>query len=135
KVMINLSEKSILLSDSPDEASASIVLNTKFGQEFKENQIESLYHLVSKAVPNLPEENIVIMNQFFEYYDKALASNQDQFVNQQDIKKEIERDLQKRLQQMLGAMVGMDSVIVSVTADIDTRTETRDEVFVESVDV
>src|SRR5699024_402084 len=82
KVMINLPQESIFVSDSVEEASASIVLHTQFGHEFKGNQIESLYHLVSKAVPNLPQDNIVIMNQYFEYYDQALqAGNQDHFTS------------------------------------------------------
>ena len=69
KVMITLPEKGIFVSDGEKPASASIVLNTKPGYEFDEKQIKSLYHLVSKSVPNLPTENIVIMNQYFEYFD------------------------------------------------------------------
>src|SRR5699024_5515132 len=123
-VMINLPEESVFVSDSVDEASASIVIHTQFGQEFEGNQIDSLYHLVSRAIPNLPEENIVIMNQFFEYYDQAVASGmQDEYMNQQGIKQSIERDLQKRLQQTLGVIVGMNSVVVSVTADVDFTSE------------
>ena len=135
-VMITLPQESVFVSDSVEEASASIVIHTQFGHEFEGNQIESLYHLVSRAVPNLPEENIVIMNQFFEYYDQQSTNgSHDEFVNQQGIKREIERDLQKRLQQMLGVMVGMDSVVVSVTADIDYTTENRVEELVEPVDI
>ena len=136
KVMINLPQESVFVSDATEEASASIVVHTAFGHEFKENQIESLYHLVSKAVPNLPEENIVIMNQYFEYFDQTASSGaRDNFTYQQEVKREIERDLQKRLQQMLGVMVGMDRVVVSVTADIDFTTENRVEELVEPVDI
>lgn len=135
-VMINLPEETIFVSESINEASASIVLHTRFGHEIKDNQIESLYHLVSKAVPNLPEDNIVIMNQFFEYYDQvASRNNQDHFTNHHEVKKEVERDLQRRLQQMLGTIVGMDSVVVSVTADIDSTNESRVEELIEPVDI
>ena len=51
------------------KASASIVLNTKPGYEFEQDQIQALYQLVSKSIPNLPTDNIVIMNQNFEYFD------------------------------------------------------------------
>lgn len=135
-VMITLPQQSVFVSDSAEEASASIVLHTDYGYEFKGNQIQSLYHLVSKAVPNLPPENIVIMDQNFEYFDQA-SSNMvtDEFTGQQEIKREIERDIQKRLQQMLGVMVGMDRVVVSVTSDIDFTNENRTEELVEPVDV
>lgn len=138
KVMINMPEDPVFISDVAQEASASIVLNTKPGYEFKGNQMESLYHLVSKAVPNLPSENIVIMNQYFEYFDRNAQTadgSQDEYSHQQMVKKDVERDIQKRLQQMLGAMVGMESVIVSVTADIDFTKENRTEDLVDPVDL
>src|SRR5690625_1351258 len=135
-VMINLPQQSVFVNEMTEEASASIVLHTAFGYEFEGNQIESLYHLVSKAVPNLPAENIVIMNQYFEYFDRASTNGiKDEFAQQQEVKRDIERDIQKRLQQMLGVMVGMERVVVSVTADIDFTDENRTEKLIEPVDV
>src|SRR5699024_6609135 len=100
--------------------------------------IESLYHLVSKAVPNLPTDNIVITNQYFEYFDRtgqAAHGGQDEHSYQQTVKKDVEQDIQRKLQQMIGAMVGMDRVIVSVTADIDFTKENRSEELVDPVDL
>src|SRR5690625_3575354 len=85
-VMITLPKESIFVNDSVEEASASIILHTKYGYEFKENQIDSLYHLVSKAVPNLPEENIEIRNQYLEYFDKNSSTVIHDEVSQQDRK-------------------------------------------------
>ena len=136
QVMINLPQQSVFVSETEEEASASIVLHTQFGYEFKGNQIESLYHLVSKAVPNLPAENIVIMNQNFEYFEQASGSGVvEEYSDKQGIKRDIELDIQKRLQQMLGVMVGMDRVVVSVTSDIDFTNENRIEELVEPVDI
>ena len=137
KVMINMPKEPVFVSDSAEEASASIVINTKPGYQFRGNQIDSLYHLVSKAVPNLPPDNIAIMNQYFEYYDRdsqMMNSTEGSHTYQQTVKKDIERDIQRRLQQMLGAMVGTENVIVSVTADIDFTQENRTEELVEPVD-
>lgn len=135
EVMITLPEQSVFVSDHGEEASAAIVLHTKFGQEFKENQIESLYHLVSKAVPELPPENIVIRNQYLEYFDIKDSAYEDDYTYHQTIKRETEQDIQRRLQQMLGAMVGLDRVVVSVTADIDFTSENREEELIEPVDI
>ncbi|HWO96944.1 MAG TPA: flagellar basal-body MS-ring/collar protein FliF [Bacillus sp. (in: firmicutes)] len=136
-VMITLPEKSIWVNDKTEEASASIVLNTKPGYEFDEQQVKSLYHLVSKSVPNLPTDNIVIMNQYFEYFDlknKENLSESSSLVVQHEMKKEIERDIQRQVQQMLGTMMGYDKVVVSVTADVDFKKENREENIVEPVD-
>src|SRR5690625_5621083 len=46
-VMITLPKESVFINDSTEEASAAIILHTKYGHEFKENQIDSLYLLVS----------------------------------------------------------------------------------------
>jgi len=138
KVMINLPKDPMFVSEDAEEGSASIVINTKPGYKFEGNQINSLYHLVSKAVPNLSEDKIVITNQYFEYYDKESeedTGNVKDYNYQQTVKKDIEKDLQKRLQQMIGAMVGPEKAIVSVTADVDFTDEDRIEELVEPVDL
>ncbi|MEI5906170.1 flagellar basal-body MS-ring/collar protein FliF [Bacillus spongiae] len=137
KVMVSLPEKSVFVDDSSEQASASIVLNTLPGQNFEEKQISALYHLVSKSVPNLPTENIVITNQYFEYFDLNGANNNafaGEVTDQMGIKKQIERDLQRQVQNMLGTLIGYDKVVVSVTADIDFTRENREVNLVEPVD-
>lgn len=136
KVMINLPEKGIFVNDSAEQASASIVLNTSPGYQFKEEQIISLYHLVAKSVPSLPTDNIVIMNQFFEYFDLKNENNSSgaTFASQHEIKQQIERDVQRQVQNMLGTLMGHDKVVVSVSADIDFTQENREENLVEPVD-
>ncbi|KAB7708049.1 flagellar basal body M-ring protein FliF [Bacillus aerolatus] len=137
KVMINLPEKDVFVKEDGEQASASVVLNTEAGYQFDEKQIKSLYHLVSKSVPNLPADNIVIMNQNFEYYDRqsdggSLSGNG--MVQQMEIKKKIERDIQRQIQNMLGTLMGQDKVVASVTADIDFTQENREENLVTPVD-
>ncbi|XJZ28495.1 flagellar basal-body MS-ring/collar protein FliF [Bacillota bacterium Lsc_1132] len=138
KVMINLPDKGIFVSDKGEQASASIVLTTKPGYQFRDDQIKGLYQLVSKSVPNLPTDNIVIMNQYFEYYDLNNQQNStgsgSTFANQSEIKKQIERDIQRQVQTMLGTLMGQDKVVVSVSADIDFTQEKREENLVEPVD-
>lgn len=137
QVMISMPEEAVFVSENNGEASASVVIHTKAGYQIEANQINTLYHLIAKAVPNLPEDNIVIMNQHFEYFDRNAQSGaaQDTYTHQQTVKKEVEKDIQRRLQQMLGTMVGNDNVIVSVTADIDFTQENRLEELVEPVDI
>ncbi|GIN83704.1 flagellar M-ring protein [Heyndrickxia sporothermodurans] len=135
KVMINMPKKEIFVNEQNGEASASIVLTTKPGSEFSETQIKSLYNLVSKSVPNLSNDNIVIMNQNFEYYDLKNESNTgNTFAQQMDIKHQIERDIQRQVQSMLGTMMGYNKIVASVTADIDFTQENREENLVEPVD-
>ncbi|OES43616.1 flagellar basal-body MS-ring/collar protein FliF [Domibacillus iocasae] len=135
-VMINLPQEQIFVTEEAEQASASVVLNTEPGYQFDEKQIKSLYHLVSKSVPNLPVDNIVIMNQNFEYFDLAGAgsSSGDSFEQQIAVKKQVERDVQRQVQSMLGTLMGADKVVATVTADIDFTQENREENLVEPVD-
>lgn len=138
KVLINRPKESVFVGEQPEESSASIVLNTSYNHQFEQSEIQSLYHLVSKAVENLPAENIVIMNQYSEYYDLNQSNSiggGNTYTEQQNIKKDIERDLQRRVQRLLGTMIGQNKVVVSVTTDIDFTVENRVEELVEPVDV
>ncbi|MFT8319492.1 MAG: flagellar basal-body MS-ring/collar protein FliF [Bacillus sp. (in: firmicutes)] len=135
-VVITLPKEGVFVSDNKGEASASIVLNTKSGYDFSENQIKGLYTLISKSVPNLPTDNIVITNQNFEYFDlnSSINSATDTFTAQNNVKKQVERDIQRQVQNMLGTLMGQDKVMVSVTADIDFTQENREENLVTPVD-
>ncbi|UOQ93217.1 flagellar M-ring protein FliF [Halobacillus shinanisalinarum] len=137
KVMINIPEEQVFMSETNQEASASVVLSIQPGYDIQANQVEALYNLASKSVPNLSKDNIVIMDQNFNYFDtnqSNVANGADAYTYQQNIKQDIERDIQQRVQKMLGLMIGQDKVVATVTADIDFTKENRVEELVESVD-
>lgn len=137
-VMITLPDEGVFLKDAKGEAQAAIVLNTAPGHKFSDDQIKGLFNLVSMSIPNLPKENITIMNQYSEYYDLASAESGGNGINtvtgQMEVKKTIERDLQRQVQQMLGTLIGPDKVVVNVSADIDFKKENREENLVQPVD-
>lgn len=137
-VMITLPSESIWVAQEDQTSSASVVLNLAPGKELEEKEIKALYNLVEKSIPNLPQENIVIMDQFFNYYDlnaEAESSGYTLYEQQRQIKKDIERDIQRRIQQMLTTIIGPGKVVSSVTADIDFTQENREENLVEPVDI
>ncbi|MCA0969144.1 flagellar M-ring protein FliF [Halobacillus litoralis] len=138
QVMINLPEETVFLDpDSQQAASASIVLGVQPGYQLENQQIEALYNLASKSVPNLSKDNIVIMDQNFQYYDTENSNSPgsgDLYTYQQQVKQDIERDIKQRVQRMLGQMIGQQKVIATVTADIDFTQENRVEELVEPVD-
>lgn len=135
-VMINLPKESVFVGEVVGEASASVVLNVKPGYELDQNKVKALYHLVSKSIPNLPTDNIVIMDQNFSYFDIKNENNSlnTNVVSQLQLKEEIEQDIQREVQKLLGAMMGQEKVVVSVTTDIDFTQENREESLVEPVD-
>ncbi|GGK13770.1 flagellar M-ring protein [Caldalkalibacillus thermarum] len=137
KVMITLPKESVWLSDEEQTATASVVVHTRPGLNLGQSQINGLYHLISKSVPHLPPENIVIMNQNMEpleLRDEDETGNHLALHQQhRRIKRDIEQDIQRELQLMLGRIFGMENVIVSVFANVDFSKESREEQLVEPV--
>lgn len=138
KVMINLPQKSVWVSDKPSQASVSVVLNLQPGYQLNDQQVQGLYHLISKSIPNLSENNIVIMDQMFNYYEpknnNSKSSTLSVYQQQQNVQHDIEKNLQQKVQRMLGMMMGMNNVMVNVTTDIDFTKTKSDEQLVTPVD-
>ena len=137
QVNITLPKEGIFITEAQGESSAAILLNTEPGYKFSEEQISTMYNLVAKSIPNLSTDNIVISNQFSEFFDlnatTADATSTTNATGQLQAKKMIERDLQRQVQTMLGTLMGQDKVMVSVTTDIDFKKENRKEDLVSPV--
>ncbi|MBM7698334.1 flagellar basal-body MS-ring/collar protein FliF [Kurthia huakuii] len=141
KVMLSIPEKSTFVTsgENAEDSSASIVLDTQAGQQFSDEQIKTLYNLVAKSVPNLNTDNIIITNQYNEYFDLTSnsisgANGAGNAANQLAVKKQIERDLQRQVQSLLSNIMGAGKAVVTVTSDIDFTQEQRTEKLVEPVD-
>lgn len=135
-VMLTLPTQSVFVNDSVQQATAAIMLKTNPGHQFTEPQINALFNLVSKSLPNLAKEDISIMNQYSEYFylTETDTVTGPSITDQMSVKRTIERDIQRQVQMMLGTMMGQDKVIVSVTTDIDFKHENREESLVTPVD-
>ncbi|WP_299090070.1 flagellar basal-body MS-ring/collar protein FliF [uncultured Metabacillus sp.] len=135
-VMINLPQESVFVGEETEGSSASVVLNLVPGASLDQEKVNALFHLVSKSIPNLSTDNIVIMDQNFNYYDLNSGQNASQgtsYASQQEIKSQIEQDIQRDVQKLLGTMMGQEKVVVSVTTDIDFTQEKRQENLVSPV--
>lgn len=60
QVMINLPEESVWITEKPETATASVIVDVEPGTRLDQKQINALYLLVSRSVPKLPPENITI---------------------------------------------------------------------------
>lgn len=135
KVMISLPEQGVFVNTTTDQASASVLLNTQPGFQLSDQQVETLYHLVSKSIPNLSTDNIVISNQNFEYFDLNKSNSGVATISDQmGIKKQIEQDIQRQVQSMLTMLMGNGKAMATVTADIDFSKKNSVEDLVEPVD-
>lgn len=138
KVTLVMPQETVFARENGETASASIVVDVEPGKQLGPQQINALYNLVSKSVPNLPKDKIAIMNQYSEMLEMAdegdNAYSLDQYEKQRKIKKDIETDIQKNLQNMLGTILGRDKVFVYTYVKLNFDKTQREEQLVEPVD-
>ncbi|WP_040209368.1 flagellar basal-body MS-ring/collar protein FliF [Neobacillus jeddahensis] len=118
EVILTLPENSVFVrQDEEQKASASVVVDVESGVKLTSQQIRALYTLVSRSVPNLPTENITIMNQYSETLVLLDSDDEDQaldkYSEQRKIQQDIQQDIQQSLQSLLGSILGSDKVYVN----------------------
>jgi flagellar M-ring protein FliF len=138
QVMLSLPEENALgLTDTPEKATASVIVNVEPGTRLNQEQIKALYYLVSRSVPKLPIENITITNQYSEMLELAddnKAGSLHTYEDQERIKAEAEKKIQQNLYNLLGTIMGRDKVIVHTSLKMDFAQENRVENLVEAPD-
>ena len=136
-VMITLPKENIWITEEEQVATASVVVKGEPTFQLDQKQVNGLYHLISKSVPNLPAEQIVIMNQNGQVFniqeENEMDSTLSVYQQHREIQRDIEQDIQRELQQMLGLLLGYDKVVVSVMTSMDFTQERREENLVEPV--
>lgn len=138
RVMISRPQENIFLARDEQSSTASVVVQTSRTTNLSQSQINGLYHLISRSIPDLPVENIVIMDQDFQ--ELAISDQQEEssqplalYQQQREIKRDIEMDIQRDIQRMLSAIIGPQNVVVSVYANVDFSQENREEHLVTPV--
>jgi flagellar M-ring protein FliF len=137
-VMINMPEEATWVAEEAEAATASVTVDLSGTGELDQEQVKTLYNLVSKSVPDLPVENIDISDTSMNYYtyeeNGSSGSAMNEYEDQRAVQQDIEKDIRRDVQQMLGTVAGQNKVMVSVTTDIDFTKENREEDLVEPVD-
>ena len=112
--------------------SASIFVKLSNGRSLGRQQVQSIVHLVASSVPNLPSENVTVVDQFGELLSKpssdgsATASNEQ--MSQTMRLGEIYRS---RIISLLTPIVGAGNLKAEVNVDMNF---TKSEITEESVD-
>jgi flagellar M-ring protein FliF len=136
QVVVSTPEESLFVRpDEKGQATASVVVELEPGVELEPKQIRTLYHLVSKSIPNLPKENIVMTDQGGQGLDDTSQDEllSDNYNKQRKIQNDVEADIQKDLQQMLGTIMGHDKVMIQTFVRLNFDQVQTEENLVEPV--
>lgn len=138
QVILTLPQESLWVTQKPETATASVIVDVEPGTTLDQNQINAMYLLVSRSVPNLPMEAIAITDQYSNPLERSEGNEQEgslkSFKQQEEIKAEVERKIQQNLYNLLGTIMGRDKVVVHTFIKMNFDKENRVENLVEAPD-
>jgi flagellar M-ring protein FliF len=131
RVHLAIPRPSVFLRDQ-QRPSASVLLNLGGGRRLDPSQISGIMHLVASSVPDLPVDNVTVIDQNGNLlsgpetgFKKAgLDESQLDYVHQ------VEASYVKRIENILAPILGPENVRAQVTADLDfSQTEQTAETY------
>ena len=112
--------------------SASVFVKLSNGRSLGRQQVQSIVHLVSSSVPNLPSENVTVVDQFGELLSRPSSDNSTTVSNEQMSQiMRLGEIYRSRIISLLTPVVGAGNLKAEVNVDMNF---TKREITEESVD-
>ncbi len=128
RVHLAIPEKTVFARETA-KPSASIFVKLASGRTLGRQQVQSIVHLVSSSVPNLPSENVTVIDQFGELLSKPktdsnISASEEQIIQQMKLG-EIYRS---KVISLLTPIIGAGNVKAEVNVDMNfTKKEITEE--------
>ena len=130
RVHLAIPKPSVFVKEK-QKPTASVVLSLYAGRSLDEGQVNAIVHLISSSVPDMPAQNVTVVDQTGTLLSAAHDGNR-QLLDASQLKyvRQIEQDYVKRIQDILSPITGVQNVRAQVTASLDfTTTEQTSELF------
>lgn len=113
--------KSTVFVRDQQKPTASVLLNLRGGRSLDEAQVNSIVHLVASSVPDLPADNVTVVDQYGNLLSdtskKAGANNLDP--SQLKYVDELQQSIVKRVESIIAPIVGAKNVRAEASAEVD----------------
>lgn len=138
QVMLTMPQESVWVTETPDQATASVIVDVAPGTKLTPDQVRSLYYMISRSVKQLPLSNITITDQYSNLLQlpdtDSTQTTLTAYEQQERIKAETEQKIQQNLYNLLGTLMGRDKVIVHTAVKMNFDQRSRVENRVEAPD-
>lgn len=130
RVHLALPKQSVFVRDDR-EPRASVFLEIYGGKGITKDQAEAIIGLVASAIPELPLENITLVDQKGNLLSRDDETQEDLMATKQfEYARKVEDNLNHRLQRILDPLLGADNFQSEVAADVDfTVVEQTEELY------
>ncbi len=130
RVHLALPKQSVFVRDDR-EPRASVFLEIYGGNGLKKEQAEAIISLVAGSIPELPIENVTLVDQKGNLLSKEDNDQEDLLATKQfEYSRKIESNLGQRVHRILEPVLGEENFRSEVSADVDfTMVEQTEELF------
>ena len=128
RVHIVMQSKSLFVEEE-EPATASVVLNIRFGRRLSKDQVQGIVQLVSSSISGLNPENVTVVDN----KGKMLAGFKNKSMmgevssDQLEFQEKVERGIENGIKTMLEGALGAGKAIVRVSCDLDFRRQEKTE--------
>lgn len=131
RVHLAIPKDSVFVRDQ-QKPTASVVLNLYSSRLLDQQQVSAIVHLVASSVPDLPAQNVTIIDQSGNLLSDTTKQPGPGQPNPTQLKyvHELQTDIVKRIESIISPIVGNNNVRAEATADVDfTHVEQAAETY------
>ncbi len=115
-------------------AKASVVIRLRPGMKLSKKEIKGIVNLVSASVPNLPSENVTVVDNHGDLLSSFIGDENSKLgeitSEQLAFQRRVEKGLEERVETMLTQALGPGKAIVRVSCSFDfTKQKETEEIF------
>ena len=124
--------KSSVFVREKQKPTASVLLNLHPGRTLDPQQVSAIVHLVSSSVPELPAQNVTVVDQNGNLLSDQHDANKQNRLDPNQLKYilDLQESIVKRIESILTPIVGSGNIRAEANADIDfSHTEQAAETF------
>jgi flagellar M-ring protein FliF len=130
RVHLALPKASVFVRDDR-EPRASVFLELYGGKGLKPEQADAIINLVASSIPELPTENVTLVDQKGNLLSRDDKTEGDLLASKQfEYSRKVENNLSQRVQRILEPVLGSENFQAEVSADVDfTIVEQTEELY------
>ncbi len=131
RVHLAIPDKSVFIREK-GKPTASIFVKLGAGRSLGENQIRAIVHLVSSSVPNMPSENVTVVDQHGSLLSKPSDDPTSAMSNRQlEYTMKLEQVYRQRVISLLTPILGAGNITAQVSVDVDFTSQNITEEVVD----
>ena len=123
RVHLAIPKSSVFVRDQL-KPTASVLLNLRGGRTLDNRQVSAIVHLVASSVPELPAENVTIVDQNGNLLSDTSKQDGQDHIDPSKLKyiEELQRKIAQRVESIITPIVGANNVRAEASAEIDFST-------------